>query len=321
MTLSGLVRRVARGVAHPARVKRAAGRALAVARFRRALLATPPMPSGTSGSPGGPELHTIASRQTALEAIATAKSFNRFVDPPLPVVVHDDGTLRPRDVQRILAHLPGARVIRRADADREIDGRLAERGLTRCRALRRDLVFALKLFDIPAYAGGRPVLYTDSDVLCYAEPTAILDALRNGRDTFNHDVSPGRAWPDALIEERLGIRPDAVANAGLLVVHDILDEWPFFESCLARLPEPESLYYAEQTLFGILLSRRGARALPDDYDVCFRASWRPPDYHVWLAHARGSEAMTTQHFCGGIIQRSWYYRHFVEHVAPALMKR
>lgn len=309
------IRRIGRRLLDADARRQAASRAVAVWRFRRALLASPPLPPAR---PGAGELHTIAGRRSVLEAIGTAKSFNRFAHPPLPVVVHDDGTIRPSDAKRIGAHLPGARVVYRADADREVDALLARRRLERCRVLRRDLVFALKLFDVPFYAAGQPVLYTDSDVLFYSRPEAIFAALASGRGAYNEDVTSSYAWPPALIERELGVRLTGDVNAGLLVLHDIESQWEFLEHCLATLPPPENLYYVEQTLNAILMARRGASALPPDYDVCFRASWQPPSYEQWLRHARGSEARTSQHFCGGQAQRSWYYRHFVSEIAPAL---
>ncbi|HET7457775.1 MAG TPA: hypothetical protein VFJ74_08975 [Gemmatimonadaceae bacterium] len=312
------IKRIGRGLLAPRKVWNAAERAIAVRRFRRALLASPPLPEPRGGTA---EIHTIASRRTALEAIGTVKSFNRFLEEPLPVVVHDDGTLRDVDIRRISRHLPGSRVVRRDEADREVEAALARRGLERCLDLRRNLVFALKLFDVPFYAGGRPVLYTDTDILYFQPPEAIIGALNSGESRYNQDVHPGYAWPAEVIAEKLGIRLEGDVNAGLLVLHDLENEWEFFERCLATLPTAAALYYVEQTLNAILMARRAARPLPPEYDVCFRACWQPPSYDEWLRHARGSEAVASEHYCGGVLQRHWYYRHFVSRVAPALAKR
>ena len=309
--------------AFPARVVSYARRQILFAAFRSALENTEPLPLERET---GAQLHALTGRRGLADVIGAFESFYRFAPTRHPLLVHDDGSLTDADVALVHRHLPGARVVRRAEADRRVAPLLEAAGLRRCIDLRARLPFALKLIDLRVYAEGRPALYFDGDVLFHRSPELVHRMLANQNapwvDRYNEDVVSSYAWTPEQVANSIGVRLRPQVNAGLVCVRrpDYAEDFELFENCLALETPPDLFYYTEQTLNAIELTRRGAEPLPPDYDVCFRHAARG-DYDDWLKRAEGGEQVTSQHYCGGWAQRRFYYHHFIDHVAPALQRR
>lgn len=304
----------------PRRTLGFAKRKLLVARFRQAVKATPPMTLDV-GAHG--QLHALTGRGGIFELVAAFKSFYRFAPVRHPLIVHDDGSLGERHIKFIQAHLPGTVVISRAEADRRILPVLRAAGFSRLEQLRARLVFTLKLVDLQVYAEGRPALYLDGDILFHQRPDLLFEMLDNVADPwvdrYNEDVVSSYAWDTGSVQRQAGIALRPRINAGLVCMRrpDYRSDFELFEHCLALETTPDRFYYVEQTLNAIGLTRSGAEPLPPHYDVCFRHSFRG-DYDRWLRTAENGHAVTSQHYCGGWLQRQYFYRHFIEYVAPAL---
>lgn len=298
----------------PQRVRRA----LARGRFRYHALRTPPVTVEQNGDIG---VHTLCGHRGVTEAIAALKSFYRFTQTKYPLIVHEDGSLTAGDVMLVREHFPRARIIPRKAADREVIAYLEANGLTRCAALRKSFTLALKFFDVPFYSAGSRVLYMDSDILFFRRPDALLDALTvadaEWRDRFTSDIATSYSWRIEQLEEIVRQPVHRQVNSGLLLLHRSNFDWRWAEDCLAMPPLSGSRHYLEQTLFAVDLSRRGGQSLPLEYDVCFRHTWRD-HYDTWLAHANTGHEVVSQHYCGSARQRSHFYTHFVQHVAPRL---
>ena len=304
----------------PRRAISFAKRELLMAAFRRAVKATPPMPLDLTATG---QMHALTGRNGVFEVVAAFKSLYRFASVRHPLIVHDDGSLAEQHIEFLQTHLPGTVVIRRADADRRILPVLRAAGFARLEQLRERLVFALKLIDLQVYAEGRPALYLDGDILFHQPPDLLFAMLDNAIDPwvdrYNEDVVSSYAWDPESVQRETGVELRPRINAGLVCLRraDYRNDFELFERCLALETPPELFYYVEQTLNAIGLSRSGAQPLPQQYDVCFRDTFRG-EYDHWLRTAEDGHIVTSQHYCGGWLQRQHYYQHFIEHVAPTL---
>jgi hypothetical protein len=264
----------------------------------------------------------LAGTRTVYEAIGTAKSLYRFLTDRPALVLHDDGTLGADEHLLLARHLPGIRVLDRRTADAEIRPRLQAQGLTRSVALRDTLIFGLKLFDLRYYSRGKTTLYLDSDILFHRRPDALIEAIRERSDRwvhrYNEDVVSSYSWTPEQVRQSVGVDLLPRVNAGFTLVRQDVLPWDFYEECLASPIIPGSEWYVEQTLCAIDFSRLGARALPPDYDVCFRYAYGGGDYEACLRDDGARLPVVTQHYCGGELQRAWYYRDFIDRIAPEL---
>lgn len=271
----------------------------------------------------GAQLHALTGRRGIFDLIATFKSFYRFAPVRHPLVVHDDGSLIDADLRLLDAHLPGVSVLRRSDADRRVIPILKASGFTKLITLREKLVFTLKLIDLRVYAEGRPSLYLDSDILFHRPPHLLFEMLAGATepwlDRYNEDIMSSYAWTPEQIKRVADVTVHPGVNAGMVCLRrpEYAADLELFETCLTLETPPDRFYYVEQTLNAIDLSAHGAEALPPDYDVCFRCVVRG-HYDTWLRTGEGGHQVTSQHYCGGWAQRRYFYRHFIDHVAPAL---
>lgn len=64
-----------------------------------------------------------------------------------------------------------------------------------------------------------------------------------------------------------------------------------------------------------MLSQRGAAALPDAYDVCFRHAQADSDSATSPGHRDGRRSVISAHYCGDEPIRSSFYPDFIELVS------
>src|SRR5438874_539561 len=102
--LRRLGRATLRFVADPSRLGRKLREHEARRRFRTRVVRSAPI----NIPPGGDaEVHILAGDRSLLDAIASLKSLYRFLDDPLPLVLHDDGTIREKHWRFLDWHFPG----------------------------------------------------------------------------------------------------------------------------------------------------------------------------------------------------------------------
>lgn len=268
-------------------------------------------------------VRTFLGRRSIIEAIASLKSFYRFAPEPYALVVHEDGSLTRRGASLLRRHFPGVRIVPRRIADREVIAHLEKKGFSRCAELRRKLPLALKFFDVPFYGVGQRVVYIDSDVLFLQPPTELLQGLHAPsllwKDRFAVDIHTAYSWTLEALERCFGIPILPSVNSGLLLFRRVELSWSQAELCLRMPALPDSSHYLEQSLFAVDFSHARAEALPPEYDVCFRHTWRD-DYDRWLGEASTGHEVVSQHYCGSARQRAHFYRHFIRFVAPHLLE-
>jgi hypothetical protein len=247
-------------------------------------------------------------------SLASLKSFYRYAPTTVALVIHDDGSLTMRDRALLEKHFEGVRIVRTADTLSAVDQQLASLGLERCRALRREFVLAVRLFDFPIIGAGKTILQLDPDVIFLERPTELLSALQRVDPSapirFNVDVKPAYSWTEDEIEAATGIRPVPQLNGGLLCVRydgkKLPAMWRSFEACLAMPRRPGSEWLTEQTLLAVHASAHGAQELPPEYDVCARL-------------LRTGRTDLISHHCLSH-QRPYFYEAFLGRIAPGLLQ-
>ena len=224
------------------------------------------------------EVHMLLCHRDFGMSLASLKSLYRYAPTSIGLVIHDNGSLTAHERSLLAAHFVGVRFVRVADTLETVDRHLAALGLERCRALRREFVLAVRLFDFPVIGAGKTILQLDPNVIFLTHPTELLIALER-RDPgapvrFNLDVRPAYSWTEDEIRGATGCRPAPQLNAGLVCVrYDpgmLPDTWRAYEACLSIPRRPGTEWLTEQTLLAVHAGRHGAQALPPEYDVCAR---------------------------------------------------
>lgn len=221
------------------------------------------------------EVHMLVGKRTWLMALWAAKSFQWATECCWSFVFQDDGTLGDAEMQALRRLFPMGVVKSRAEADAEIEGRLA--GHPACLAARRKHVMFLKLFDPYFYStkADRFILL-DSDVLFFQMPEEILNWVeaKNPEFLFNPDVKDSYSIPVSELEAYFGGKILRHANAGLALIPRFGVSLDLIEEYLVRF-EIESRHdlWLEQTAYALLASKwgGGAALLPDNYEISFGA--------------------------------------------------
>ena len=168
---------------------------------------------------------------------------------PLRLSLHDDGSLTDTDIETLTASLPGARVIRRREADDLMADTL--RRHPTCAAFRGRNPFGLKLLDAPLTTDGPVLRYCDTDVLFF-RPFQQLFELPDDVDavfmTDTHDAYTLRSWQ--LLAHRL--RLVSRSNAGLMCFRMSRFDLDRVEWFLKQITPSHLRHFAEQTAWALL---------------------------------------------------------------------
>ncbi len=295
-------------------LRRVVGVHLAWDRWRqsRKILRTAPVrtdPIEPDGPPPDCEVHILTWQRDYLNGLWAAKSFYRSAGVRWPLVWHEGGFLSPAARRRLIDHFPDARLITLKEADDRVGRLLAERGLSHCAACRRKSFMLLKLIDCLALSRAKYLLLLDTDVLFFARPQELLDAIVSGEPAslFNRD---SKTWynlsPDAA-RERYGIDLVEQVNAGLALVRredwrlDMIDDF---------LTDPDILsepWLTEQTVQALMGSRIGMEFLPPTYPCSVESGLTAP----------GGIPLVAKHYPG--YPRPLYYREGIPHLIAAGM--
>ncbi len=219
-------------------------------------------PAGEWGL-AAPPCRFLTGAAVVHQTIFCVRSFEWACGTRLRVELYGDGTLGEAETRTLLVSLPGAVAIAPATVEARLDRSLPSARYPTLRQMRTADPRMRKLLDLHAGLEG-PSLYLDSDMLFFAEPRLLIDWLRN----------PSDEWVMAQAGDAMaGARPDLEAiaarpllggvNSGILALFDEHIDWLALERFAAALPPEQRVHpWAEQTLFALHLSRRGARPLP-----------------------------------------------------------
>lgn len=257
---------------------------------------TPPIAVNPTSDTG---VHTAVPHRYLYAYLTAIKSLLRY-HQDLAIYVHDDGSLKPEDKGIIEKHLPGVRIIERAWADRTFEEQVGDEFLVK---VRKSYTSYLKLFDPTLVSTHRRIIIVDTDVLFLHRPAAIINWSLNGGQPWYHKSGP---WyknknparqvgtdPDhntptppthiqglvvegiAAINTALGTSYSFVPgfNSGLIGYERGTVEYGELKRLLSHLFElfGERIFKwgSEQTMHGLILCGKGAKALPTDEYMVF----------------------------------------------------
>lgn len=252
---------------------------------------TPPITTDPESDTG---IHTAVPHKYLYAYLTAIKSLLRY-HQNLAVYVHDDGSLRPEDKHIIKKHLPGVCIIERAWSDQAFEDKVGDEFLGK---VRKSYTSYLKLFDPTLVSTHRRIIIVDTDVLFLRRPDEIIDWALNGGAPWYHKSGPWRKNRNSTM--RLGdskanidsIPPTHVQgmvvegipeinkalgtdytfvhgfNSGLIGYERGTVEYNELKRLLFHLYSlfGERIYKwgSEQTIHGLILCGKGAKALPTD---------------------------------------------------------
>jgi hypothetical protein len=251
------------------RTRQKYGRGLRVAYFRDRvrprILNTRPIECGKDATC---EIHTLTSAGDWLNLVWALKSFYHYSGRRYGLCIHDDGSLEPSAIDTLAAHFPGARIVRRTQADREVPPGLA--GYPRCLEFRRTNLLAPKLFDFAHYLSADRMLLVDSDILFFSRPDELLRRIDDPAyilNSVNADCASEYTVESDEAARRWGIALTPRFNSGLGVIHRGSLRLDWIEEFLESPVAAGHFWRIEQTLFALTSSRFGVELLPEEYAV------------------------------------------------------
>jgi hypothetical protein len=252
---------------------------------------TPPIACNPRAATG---MHTAVPHRYLYAYLVAIKSFLQY-HADVAVYAHDDGSLLEADKDLIRRHVPEARVIDRAWADREFAERVGDEFLVK---VRKSYTSYLKLFDPTLVSTNQRILIVDTDVLFLHRPEAVIEWAQRGGPEWYHRSGPwsreslsGGKSELRVSSEKL-IQPTHIQqlvvqslseinetlqrafafvqgfNSGLIGYERGTVQYGELKRLLTHLYERFGdrifRWGSEQTVHGLILCGRGAIALPMD---------------------------------------------------------
>ncbi|QYM80490.1 hypothetical protein K0B96_07750 [Horticoccus luteus] len=226
----------------------------------------PEPPGATSAVPI--DAHFLIGARYLPEACLVAHSLAWASGRSVVPHFYDDGTLTSADCDFLRAKLPRAQFTLKSEIGARLDEVLPAARFPCLRKLRPAYPHIRKLTDIHLFPGEWK-LVSDADVLFFARPAQLLDAMAARRPVHMVDVAPAYGVPQSALERLAGCPVHEKINVGLCHLRTPDIDWDFVEHCAATLlAEYGFTYYLEQALTATLLARAGAAPLnPADYVV------------------------------------------------------
>jgi len=220
------------------------------------------------------------------------------------VVIHDDGSLDNESAEELNRLFPGCRIIRRAEADRNMKDFFAAKGLRRCERLRDGLIFALKLFDVCVLKHCDSVILLDCDVLFFKKPEILLNGPDPARNLFMRDLNPDYCYsiPDSRLDALAGNAVSRNLNPGIMKISGDALDFDRIERCLEdrafwdKNGSPH--YYAELTLWAMELSHASHGYLGPEYGFVYSE----PGQRLAACHYCGTFRIKTVHYGEGLLR-------------------
>ena len=248
-------------------------------------------PKGTT--PGALDLVVLTTPRYWTESLWAAYSWLHFFPSPLNVNLFVDGT--PTDRQRFEFHqlFPGAHLATPPTLDRSMSSPALDLMLQHHR-------FGRKLNLLLALNQKSPLLFTDSDVLCFRRPDELVaDVANGGPARFLREQSYEHV--DPWIQNRArahGIEQPPKFNSGVLYLPQGALSLPLARELTETWTVQENHLLTEQTLLAALLAAAGGTALPSDR---YLTSW--DGMITWRRDRTDLSSVVMRHYCGVVRHR------------------
>jgi hypothetical protein len=257
----------------------------------RAVGKTPPIACNPEAETG---IHSAVPHRYLNAYLTAIKSFLRY-HADIAVFAHDDGSLQEEDKRLIRTHVSGVRIIDRAQADGDFETRVGDEFLAK---VRKSYTSYLKLFDPTLVSDRRRIIIVDTDVLFLNRPSEIIEWARTGGSPWYHkseswlrkdkagsqqakradDPAPSQPTHiQKLVVQRLPEINQALGqnfafvpgfNSGFIGYEHGTVDYGELKVLLTHLygifGDRIFRWGAEQTMHGLVLCGKGAKALPSD---------------------------------------------------------
>jgi hypothetical protein len=232
------------------------------------------------------EIHMLTSQRDYAMACWTLVSYQAASRRSDRLILHDDGSLKHEDVERIHRIFPAARVISREEADAKVHGKFKNCPLLL--NLRKRLPHIMKILDFCTFCESSRFIMVDSDVLFLLDPCELFET--GELHLFSRDIESTYVVAPGELEKKSGVnRPPrincGIANVWKEGVDTELMEWVLGNADIDLEGCPPTI---EQTLWAIECGRRGFKYLPDSYRIC---------------SGPGLEGIVAKHYVGMVLNR------------------
>lgn len=273
--------------------------------IRRRVLDFPPMPS----EPRPTVLAVLCEPDKFTDGLWCAWSWMRFLHPNVQLQLFVDGAVSADNRRAFDRLFPGAEVLSLPEflAGQPAPSPCFQTFLAGYRYARK-LSLILHLQRIS------PVLYSDSDVLAFRRPTALLEHLKAGTAAYLTD--PGSRLDQTCVDPWIRAQAAKLAlpcitdlNSGLLSMPRGGLDPALVEQLLAGWHTGVHYHFAEQTILAVLLGACGATALPEkDYVLSGQGM------HFWEQDIP-CDGLTVRHYVGLVRHRMY------GHAYPYLLRQ
>lgn len=223
------------------------------------------------------EIHSLAGHRHLPVYLLAIKSLLRFYNQ-VAVVVHDDGSLTPKDCQLLKKHIIGIKIISREKADRETAAVLDN--YPKSKDYRKHHLIACQLFDYFFYSKADKIISLDSDTLFFKKPGEIIDWATGDKDmTLSSYQKAFSSEPDEGHYSNICV--------GLMCFNKDIFDLELIEELVSEIKQPE--WGTTQNIYRILV-----KTSQDIYPLSFLESekyqspsdlqsFQPTFRHYWLS--------------------------------------
>lgn len=254
--------------------------------IKRSIFYFPPVKANGSAQ----KLVVMATPKTFLESLWTAYGWMRLAGEPFSLLVLIDGAVS-ESMRADFARCFVGGEIREA---REFIGD-SLRSHRLLNALVQDNIYGRKVGALLVLSQQTSFFYSDADVVPFAAPTEMLEALRAGRIVYNEEME---ASYDPLVEKAFraeGVEMVRGFNSGLMTLPRGSLDLELAERIIVSLPPEHFHYYIEQGLIAGLCFKQGATPLPSTrYGTSWKGMW------FWQEDIESYDGLVCRHFCGPV---------------------
>ena len=234
-------------------------------------------------------VHGLICHRDVNLALTCLGSLLKFSTQSLHLVIHDDGSLTPEDIEKLLARLQHPTIILRREADERMGELLKDH--PNCYQYRQNYVYGLKLLDI-ALLSESDFAYCDSDILFF-RPFDRLFQFPNSETSalFMRDyVDAYSMLPWHLVGVN---KPRLVSklNAGLLFFRKSAYDLDFIDWFLGQEQFRHKVNWLEQTCWAALAHRVGCQ------------QWNPEQVVLMRPWSQLTGSLVAGHFVGEVRHR------------------
>lgn len=214
-------------------------------------------------------LHMVLSQRMLHMGMLALRSLEFHSGRLWAPIIHEDGSLTDADIAELKRQFPDARVIRRPEANAELDKVLAD--LPACREYRQKHNWFLKNFDTWHYAPHDRYIVIDSDIVFFRRPEQLLRWVDEGDDSLwlMEDTNEKYCMPREEIEALMGLSLWHKVNSGLDLMPKKAFDLALAEKFLSLCgPKSRHFQFLEQTYFAVAGSVWGrGGTLPREYEI------------------------------------------------------